>query len=100
MEPSLRKRDLDPFWETRRHSAGLLACGLRVRTEDGEPLRYRAMASGRISRSMLGQLKRFTWGHVIFLSALVGVVSGLGGIAFNYLVDKTDSVAMAQAAGF
>jgi CIC family chloride channel protein len=49
---------------------------------------------------MLGQLKRFTWGHVIFLSALVGVVSGLGGIAFNYLVDKTDSVAMAQAAGF
>ena len=58
------------------------------------------MASGRISRSMLGQLKRFTWGHVIFLSALVGVVSGLGGIAFNYLVDKTDSVAMAQAAGF
>src|SRR4051794_4764544 len=50
--------------------------------------------------AFLKQLKRFTWGHVIFLSVLVGVVSGLGGVAFNFLVDTADRYARAALAGY
>ena len=57
--------------------------------------------NGRASQPvLLRQLKRFTWGHVIFLSAVVGIVSGLGGVAFNYMVDTADHYAMAGAAGY
>src|SRR4051812_24056016 len=62
-----------------------------ARSSDGE---------GATAPTLLRQLKRFTWGHVIFLSALVGVVSGLGGVAFNFLVDTADHFAMAGAAGY
>jgi CIC family chloride channel protein len=57
-------------------------------------------ALGTTGVRILSHLKRFTWGHVIFLSALVGVVSGLGGIAFNFMVDTADRYAMAEAAGY
>jgi CIC family chloride channel protein len=50
--------------------------------------------------AFLRHLKRFTWGHVIFLSVLVGIVSGLGGVAFNFLVDTADRYAMVGLAGY
>ncbi|HEY7119549.1 MAG TPA: chloride channel protein [Tepidisphaeraceae bacterium] len=57
-------------------------------------------AGGGLGPVIVSQLKRFTWGHVVFLSALVGVVSGLGGVAFNFMVDTADRYAMADAAGY
>lgn len=51
-------------------------------------------------RSLLKRVKRFTWGHVVFLSMLVGIVSGLGAIVFNFFVDTADHIAMVKAAGY
>jgi CIC family chloride channel protein len=57
----------------------------------------RADANGA---GLLTHLKRFTWGNVVFLSVLVGVVSGLGGYVFNFMVDRADRYAMVEAAGY
>src|SRR5689334_15597580 len=60
-----------------------------------------AVSARQVNRpALLERLRRFTWGHVIFLSALVGVVSGLGGVAFNVIVDVTDHYAMEGLAGY
>src|SRR3954447_24791597 len=69
--------------------------------DDGQTKQAAGAGNGQAARpKLLRQLKRFTWGHVIFLSAVVGVVSGLGGVAFNFLVDTADQYAMAGAAGY
>src|SRR3954470_644126 len=69
--------------------------------DDGQKEMARGAGKGQAARpKLLRQLKRFTWGHVIFLSVLVGIVSGLGGVAFNFLVDTADRYAMSGLAGY
>jgi CIC family chloride channel protein len=56
-----------------------------------------------VSRTRLHRIRRWLkvhTGHVVTLSILVGVVAGLGAVAFSFMLDQVDSYVMERGAGY